>query len=153
MIGKKNTYVLSKPLESDLNEWMRMVCGVKDNFPGLETNDDIVSYKKTVIKNIRRGTAICVKSANSVVGIMLYSLTSGCISCMAVDPAFRHQGVASMMMDYVLMQMENISVTTFRADDRKGLAPRALYKKYGFNEGELVEEFNYPHQKFYLNRR
>ncbi len=152
MIGKMNTNVLSKAAESDLNEWMRMVCGVKDNFPGLETKEDIVSYEKIVTKNIRRGTAICVKFNNNVVGIMLYSLKSNCISCMAVDPAFRHQGVASIMMDYVLMQMKNISVTTFRADDKKGIAPRALYKKYGFNEGELVEEFNYPHQKFYLKR-
>jgi|LGVE01.1.fsa_nt_gb ribosomal protein S18 acetylase RimI-like enzyme len=149
MIGKMNTNVLSKAAESDLNEWMRMVCGVKDNFPGLE---DIVGYEKIVTKNIRRGTAICVKLGNNVVGIMLYSLTSNCISCMAVDPAFRHQGIASMMMDYVLMQMKNISVTTFRADDKRGIAPRALYKKYGFSEGELVEEFNYPHQKFYLIR-
>ena len=29
-----------------------------------------------------------------------------------------------------------ITVSTFREDDEKGVAPRALYKKYGFEEGE-----------------
>jgi hypothetical protein len=47
----------------------------------------------------------------------------------------------------------NISVTTFRKDDMKGIAPRSLYKKYGFEEDELVIEFEYPHQKFILHRK
>jgi hypothetical protein len=47
----------------------------------------------------------------------------------------------------------DISVTTFREGDLKGAAPRALYKKIGFLEGELVEEFNYPNQKFIFRNR
>jgi len=44
-------------------------------------------------------------------------------------------------------------VYTFRENDEKGIAPRALYKKFGFVEGELNMELNYPHQKFILHRK
>lgn len=44
----------------------------------------------------------------------------------------------------------DISVSTFREDDEKGIAPRALYKKFGFKEDELIEEFGYPNQRFVL---
>lgn len=39
---------------------------------------------------------------------------------------------------------------TFRENDDKGIAPRALYSKFGFQEGELTEEFGYPNQVFVL---
>lgn len=46
---------------------------------------------------------------------------------------------------------KEISVSTFRADDEKGTAPRALYEKYGFVADELIEEFDYPNQKYILH--
>lgn len=46
-----------------------------------------------------------------------------------------------------------LTVTTFREEDDKGLAPRPLYKKFGFVEGELIDEFDYPHQRFVLQRK
>ena len=49
-----------------------------------------------------------------------------------------------------LDRTKNISVSTFREEDEKGTAPRALYKKFGFVEDELIEEFGYPNQKFVL---
>jgi hypothetical protein len=39
---------------------------------------------------------------------------------------------------------------TFRENDDKGIAPRALYSKFGFQEGELTEEIVYPNQVFVL---
>ena len=62
-------------------------------------------------------------------------------------------GVASMLMDEVLRSLDKtkeISVSTFRADDEKGTAPRALYEKYGVVADALIEELNYPNQKFIL---
>ena len=43
-----------------------------------------------------------------------------------------------------------ITVSTFRENDDKGTAPRALYRKFGFKEGEMTEEFGYPTQIFVL---
>lgn len=40
-----------------------------------------------------------------------------------------------------------------REGDVKGIAPRPLYKKFGFEEDELIIEFEYPVQKFILHRK
>ena len=64
---------------------------------------------------------------------------------------YRRRGIASMLMNEALDNLDRtreISVSTFRAEDEKGSAPRALYEKYGFVADELVEEFDYPNQKF-----
>lgn len=44
-----------------------------------------------------------------------------------------------------------ITLKTFREDDIKGIAPRLLYKKYGFAEDEFVTEFDYHLHKFTLH--
>ena len=78
------------------------------------------------------------------------------ICCLAVDPDHRRAGIASALLDRALSELDRtreITVTTFREDDIKGTAPRALYKKFGFEEGELVEEFGYPNQVFVLRSR
>lgn len=49
-----------------------------------------------------------------------------------------------------LDRTKEISVSTFRTDDEKGIAPRALYEKYGFVPDALIEEFDYPNQKYIL---
>ena len=45
----------------------------------------------------------------------------------------------------------DIWVTTFRAGDPMGEAPRALYLSMGFQANELTEEFGYPCQRFVLS--
>ncbi len=35
---------------------------------------------------------------------------------------------------------KDIIVSTFRENDVKGIAPRNLYKKFGFEEDELIEK-------------
>ena len=49
-----------------------------------------------------------------------------------------------------LDKTREISVSTFRENDKKGTAPRALYRKFGFSEDTLIEELGYPCQKFVL---
>lgn len=148
-------YTLCYAQVQDIDSWMKMIEIVRDNFPGLDTTKGLDDYRQTVIKNIMRKTALCVKYSNEIVGVMLFSCHSQCLSCMAVHPNHRRKGIASAMIEKMLSLFPDgvdISVTTFREDDIKGIAPRALYKKYGFVEGELVTEFNYPNQKFILHR-
>lgn len=140
---------------NNVNSWINMINIVKDNFPGLDTPEDITSYRETVIKNIKRKTALCVKYKDDIVGVMLFSYNSKFLSFMAVHPEHRRKGLASSMIEKMLSCFPyntDISVITFRECDIKGTAPRALYKKYGFKEAELVNEFNYPNQKFILHK-
>ena len=76
------------------------------------------------------------------------------ICFLGVSPKYRRYGIASMLLDATLEQLDrtkDIIVSTFREEDEKGTAPRALYKKSGFIEDELIEEFGYPNQKFVLS--
>ena len=77
------------------------------------------------------------------------------LSCMAVHPEHRRNGIASAMIKKMLSILpfnKDVWVTTFREGDDKGVSPRALYKKMGFVEDELTMDFDYPHQKFVLRR-
>lgn len=138
----------------DIEKWMRLVTQVRWNFPGLETQEKLNDHRTTVLKFMDKRQAICVKEANEIAGVMLFSREHNMICCLAVSPEYRRCGIASMLMDEALNNLDRtkeISVSTFRADDEKGSAPRALYEKYGFMEDALVEEMDYPNQKYILH--
>lgn len=78
------------------------------------------------------------------------------ICCLAVDPAYQKRGIASLLLREAIDKLDrdkDITVSTFRENDVKGIAPRKLYKKFGFEEGKLIEEFGYPNQRFVLRRK
>lgn len=75
------------------------------------------------------------------------------ICCLGVSPKYRRYGIATMLLEEALEELDrtkDITVSIFREEDEKGTAPRALYKKFGFVEDELIKEFGYPNQKFLL---
>ena len=139
--------------KEDIDQWMKPVTKVSDNFPGLETEEALEEHKETVLKFMGKEQALCVKEGDKIIGVLLFSRGYNMICCLAVDPDYRRAGIASAMLDKALSELDrtrDITVTTFRENDAKGTAPRALYKKFGFVEGELVEEFGYPNQVFIL---
>ena len=139
---------------SDIDSWMRLVRKVSWNFPGLETEQSIDEHKIIVLKFMNDKRALCVKNEQDIVGVLLYSRKHNMICCLAVDPAYRKRGIASILLKEALDKLDrdkDITVSTFRENDVKGIAPRKLYKKFGFEEGELIEEFGYPNQRFVLH--
>ncbi|MCE5168364.1 GNAT family N-acetyltransferase [Paenibacillus profundus] len=156
-ISIEQDFTIQMATNDDLELWMKLVKFIRTNFPGLETEEQLQGYQKTVEKNIGRRTAICAKQNDIVVGILLFSYNQNCLSCMAVHPAYRKRGIASAMINKMLSLLpddKDIWVSTFRENDEKGIAPRALYKKFGFVLNELFfDENNYPHQKFILHRK
>ncbi len=150
-----NTEVLFGKI-SDIESWMGLVRKVSWNFPGLETEDSIEEHKRTVLKFIDKRQALCVKDNADVIGVLLFSRNKNMICCLAVSPDYRKQGIATSLLRKALAELDrsaDITVSTFRADDEKGIAPRALYKSFGFEEGELTEEFGYPNQVYILKHR
>lgn len=138
----------------DIENWMSLVTQVRWNFPGLETQEKLNEHRATVLKFMDKRKAICIKDENEIAGVMLFLRGHNMICYLAVSPEYRRRGVASILMDEVLTNLDRtkeISVSTFRADDEKGTAPRALYEKYGFVADELIEEFDYPNQKYVLH--
>lgn len=137
----------------DIDSWMKLVRLISWNFPGLETEENIEEHKRTVLKFINDKRALCVKKYDEIIGVLLFSRKHNMICCLAVAPDHRRCGVASELLSKALEELDKskpIIVSTFREDDEKGTAPRRLYKKFGFQEGEMTEEFDYPNQKFIL---
>lgn len=138
---------------SYIDSWMRLVRKVSWNFPGLETEEGLDEHKQTVLKFMNKKQALCVRNNETIVGVLLFSRNRNMICCLAVDPDHRKQGLASILLKKALDELDRskeITVSTFRENDDKGIAPRALYRKFGFQEGELTEEFGYPNQVFVL---
>ena len=140
----------------DIESWMELVKLVSWNFPGLETESDIEDHRKTVLRFMGENRALCVKETDKVVGVLLISKKHNMICCLAVAPEYRRKGIASALLEKALSELDrsnDITVTTFRDNDEKGIAPRALYKRFGFAEEKLTIENNYPVQRFILRGR
>ena len=137
----------------DIESWMDLVKLVSWNFPGLETESDVEDHRKTVLRFMGENRALCVKETDKVVGVLLISKKHNMICCLAVAPGYRRNGIASLLLKKALAELDrskDITVTTFRENDDKGMAPRALYKKFGFVEEKLMVENDYPVQRFVL---
>ena len=140
----------------DIESWMELVQSVSWNFPGLETEVAIEDHRQTVLRFMGENRALCVKDAEKVVGVLLLSKKHNMICCLAVTPEYRRNGIASALLEKALSELDrsrDITVTTFRVNDEKGIAPRALYKRFGFAEEKLMIENDYPVQRFVLRGR
>lgn len=139
----------------DIDNWMNLVEEISWNFPGLATKEQLDEHRKTVLRFINEKRAVCAKDDNEkIIGVLLFSRSHNMICCLGVSPKHRRCGVASSLLSKALEQLDrtkDISVSTFREDDEKGIAPRPLYRKFGFVEDELIEESGYPHQRFVLH--
>ena len=139
--------------EEDISSWMKLVSSVSWNFPGLETEEKLKEHENTVLRFMSEQRALCVKMKNVVVGVLLFSIKHNMICCLAVAPDFRRHGIASALLSKAIEKLDrtrDITVSTFRENDPKGIAPRRLYQSFGFVEGELIEEYGYPNQQFIL---
>ena len=107
---------------SDIDSWMQLVRKVSWNFPGLETEQSIDKHKIIVLKFMNDKRALCVKNEQDIVGVLLYSRKHNMICCLAVDPAYRKRGIASLLLREALDELDrdkDITVSTFRENDDK----------------------------------
>ncbi len=142
--------------EKDIRSWMRLVAAVRGGLPGLETEEALEEHERTVLRFMGKRQALCVKEDGEIAGVLLFSRGRSMICCLAVDPAHRRRGIASALLTKALGELDpgrEVTVSTFREEDEKGTAPRALYRRFGFREGELTVEYGDPNQVFTLPPR
>lgn len=125
-------------------------------FPGLDTQEALAADRETVKKHMGRGSALCALDGDTVVGFLLFSTKHNMLCHLGVHPDYRRKRIASALIARMLKSLDrsrDITVVTFREEDDKGTAPRALYQRFGFEEGPLCFELNYPEQTFILRAR
>ncbi len=147
--------IIELATKRDIDDWMNLVDMVKGSFPGLETQKALEEHRNTVLEFMDKGCAICAKADNKIIGILLFSKETNTLCFLAVDKEYRRQNIAKKMFSCMLdlMDMEkDITVTTYRADVTEGIPARTFYRKMGFVEGKLTEEFGSPVQEFVLKR-
>ena len=140
---------------AEIDGWMGLVRRVRDNFPGLETEEALEAHRETVLAFMDANAAIRAKSGGRMVGILLFARAEQMLCFLAVDPACRRQHIAEQMVTYMLTFLDSqkeVVVTTYREGAPEGAAARAFYKRMGFAEGRLTEEFGSPVQEFVLKR-
>ncbi len=141
--------------ECDIDNWMQLVNKVKENFPGLETKEALDEHRNTVLDFMSKESAICAKDKDKIVGILLFAKEENMLCFLAVDGEYRRQHIAEEMVSDMLTFMDakkEVVVTTYREGVPEGAAARAFYKRLGFMEGRLTEEFGSPVQEFVLKR-
>lgn len=141
--------------KQDIENWMNLVEKVKNSFPGLETQEALNEHKNTVLEFMDRNSAICAKEQEKIVGTLLFSKECDELCFLAVDAEYRRQHIAEKMVSFMITKMDfskDITVMTHPDGVPEGVAARAFYKRMGFIEGELSEEFGSPVQQFVLKR-
>lgn len=141
--------------EKDIDNWMNLVDEIKGYFPGLETNEALEEHRKTVLEFMDEQSAICAKINSKIVGVLLFSKENNTLCFLGVAQACRRQHIAENMVSFMLAFMDSekdIVVTTYREGVPEGIAARAFYKKMGFVDGKLTEEFGSPVQELVLRR-
>lgn len=142
--------------KEDIDSWMALVRRISGSFPGLETEDALEEHRKTVLDFMWDGCAICAWHDGQIVGALLFSKAPNMLCFLAVDPDFRRQHIGERMVSRMLSLLDpeqDVMVTTYREGVPEGIAARAFYKRLGFVEGALTEEFGSPVQEFVLKRK
>ncbi|MEU5673296.1 GNAT family N-acetyltransferase [Micromonospora sp. NPDC047753] len=108
---------------------------------------DDPEFRAVLDKNIRRGSAFCVRGAEHLLGGLLLSARPSAyrIGWLVVAGASRGQGVGSALVaeaaTRVAPPVSLLEVLTFGAE-HPAAAPsgaRAFYERLGFQPGEIVE--------------
>lgn len=142
--------------ERDMDGWMSLVRGVKENFPGLETEEALAEHRRTVQEFMSRQEAICAREDGRIAGVLLFSKEENILCFLAVDPEYRRQHIAEKMFRFMLPHMRAdrpLTVTTYRDGVPEGVAARAFYQKLGFVPGRMIVEFGSPVQEFVMDTR
>lgn len=148
---KNNNWNVVFAIEDDIPACMELVRLIVDGFPHLQEDKYILELKR----HIKNQEALILKDNLVAIGIMLFSYQSGSIDFMGTHPLYRKKGIPKVFLDKVmgeLIKKKQISITTYREGDRADTGYRNEIQALGFAEAELLIEFDYPTQRFILQR-
>ena len=134
----------------DIPDWMNLMRLVIDGYPVMDEND----YSAKLEESIDEKRALVLKAGNVLIGAMAFTYSPGSIEFLGVHPQYRSRGIQRLFLDALLeiyLPGQEISTTTYRAQDKADTGHRDLLLQLGFAEKELLTEFGYPTQRFVLS--
>ncbi|MEY8338146.1 GNAT family N-acetyltransferase [Lachnospiraceae bacterium 62-35] len=139
-------------VQDDIPQWIHLVHLVIDGFPYLDEEKYMIQLQEY----IDHKRAFILKDAETAIGIMAFNEKTGSIDFLGVHPQYRRQGITRAFLEKVLEELvdpdTNVTVTTFREGDKADTGYRNTFKGLGFTEAELLVEFDYPTQRFILQK-
>ena len=135
--------------KADIPAWMNLMRLVIDGYPVMDEAD----YLSKLITAINEKRALVLKDNGVLIGAMAFSSQLGCIDFLGINPQYRKQGIQKLFLDALMdiyLPGQEISMTTYREDDKADTGHRDILKQLGFAERELLIEFGYPTQRFVL---
>ena len=134
----------------DIPDWMNLMRLVIDGYPVMDEDD----YSAKLEESIDEKRALVLKAGNVLIGAMAFTYSPGSIEFLGVHPQYRSRGIQRLFLDALLeiyLPGQEISTTTYRAQDKADTGHRNLLLQLGFAEKELLTEFGYPTQRFVLS--
>jgi GNAT superfamily N-acetyltransferase len=146
--------VVEHGTREDVASWLEIVREVEHLFGPMP------DFESTLLRNIGRGTALCVRDTNCQVlgGVLVRALPRTQITWLAVRASARGTGIGHALVAEALRHCpppSEVLVDTFGADNIEGRPARRLYESFGFVPAEHLP--NGPEggsrQRYRLRRR
>jgi len=130
---------------ADFFSWLRLAAEVEHLFGPLVGDP---GFYRALRRNIRRGTAFCVREdaaspAAMLLGGLLFSPKPPryTIGWLAVSSGYRRRGIGQRLVAHALSTVQppaEVVVTTFGPAIKDGIAARRFYGKLGFHAAEMA---------------
>lgn len=134
------------PTAEDVTAIGNLAEEMKAQFPGFSRTQ----FETQLKQRIHQQEAFVIRQQDEIAGCILFSYERQEIDFLGVAPDYQRQGVAMRLLTSAMAQFPagtELSVVTYQENDPMGIAVRCFYRKYGFQEGELVTVFDYPCQR------
>jgi ribosomal protein S18 acetylase RimI-like enzyme len=130
---------VSEATRGDVASWLEIAREVEPLFGPMP------DFESTLQRNIRRGTALCVRDPNGHVlgGMLLRAAPHTQITWLAVRSSARRRGVGHALVAEALRRCPppcEVLVDTFGEDSLEGNPARRLYESFGFVPGEYLPD-------------
>ena len=130
--------------QADIAPWCALATEVSDIFQhprDMGADKEFIAYVQNKVSKQEALTAVDDTSGENM-GFVGFSRGKNRISWLAVSGKYRGKGAGDRLIKAALRQLDTdreITLSTFLSDYMPGLAARALYEKYGFEESGLTE--------------
>jgi len=99
-------FIYRKALLKDIPNIMSLVTMMRDEFPGLDSQEGLDEYKESATRMIHQGSCVVCYKADDLAGVICYSLKRNMINFLMVNPLYQRKGIEKTLMNIVLSDLE-----------------------------------------------